>query len=200
MKTQEYRAYIKAENKMYRVIALHAKLKDEKFNRIYLDRPTGKDGIANYQVDGENVILRQHIGLTDNTDKKYFEGHIFEFDNGDRGYIDCDRGKFFANTIGDWECEDQIRDWYRVGNAKIIGNIYQNKKLLTEDINKWYDVNFYTGNDMEEGEHHARATTHIYAKSMKEALKIVKKGYIEIINGNEVCLSDLKNNKFKKDE
>ena len=39
-------------------------------------------------------------------------------------------GEIYVDWIGDAECEDQARDLYRIGRAKIIGNSHENPELL----------------------------------------------------------------------
>lgn len=76
--------------------------------------------------------LMQFTGLLDRTGKEIYHEDIIEFNNGDKGIIACEKWvEFYVEWIGDPECEDQTRDFYRVRNAKIIGNIYENPELLT---------------------------------------------------------------------
>lgn len=75
----------------------------------------------------------QYTGLKDVNESEYFHGDIGEFDNGDRFVIKCEWFlQFYGDWIGEPECEDQLRDFYRIERAKIIGNIYENPELLEE--------------------------------------------------------------------
>lgn len=73
----------------------------------------------------------QHIGLKDKNGKEWFINDVGEFENGDRFVLKMeDWLEVSASWIGDPECEDQVRDLYRIENAKNIGNICENPELL----------------------------------------------------------------------
>jgi len=76
----------------------------------------------------ETVV--KYTGVKDKNDVKYFVGDIGEFDNGDRFVVGIEEWlSVFAEWIGDAECEDQTRDFYRISRAKIIGNKFNNPEL-----------------------------------------------------------------------
>jgi uncharacterized phage protein (TIGR01671 family) len=83
------------------------------------------------EIDKDNYILMQYIGLKDINDKEYYIGDIAEYDNGDRFVIKMEKYlEVYVDWIGSPECEDQARDLYRIERAKIIGNIYKNPDLI----------------------------------------------------------------------
>lgn len=90
----------------------------------------GSGPTADY-YDSEHFEVTQFTGLKDANGIDIYEGDICEFDNGDRCFIDCeDWLEFFGNWIGEPQVEDQLRDFYRLTNAAIIGNVYENPELI----------------------------------------------------------------------
>ena len=82
-------------------------------------------------LPGDGDFLNYCVGLTDVDGVKMYHKDICEFDNGDRFVIEKeDWLEFYASWIGEPECEDQTRDFYRIRNAKVIGNIHENPELL----------------------------------------------------------------------
>ena len=78
-----------------------------------------------------NLIVMLYTGLRDKNGKEIYKGDICEFDNGDRFVVNCEEWlEFFADYIGEPECEDQTRDFYRIMKSKVIGNIHENPELL----------------------------------------------------------------------
>ena len=88
-----------------------------------------------YFRDGQNMLLMQFIGLTDNTGKDYYIGDIGEFENGDKFCLEMESWLEVYGWMGNPQCEDQARDLYRISNAKIIGNCHQHPKLMDRGNN-----------------------------------------------------------------
>jgi len=95
----------------------------------------------NMAIEGHNnnaMILEQYIGLTDFQGKKYFVGDIGEFGNGDRFVLKMeDYLEVYVDWVNDPECEDQVRELYKLERARIIGNINENPELLEEELH-WF--------------------------------------------------------------
>ena len=82
-----------------------------------------------------DVIIEQCTGLKDTGGDLFFDCDIGEFPNGDRFVVRCeDWIEFYVDWIGDPECDDQARDFYRIRNAIIIGNIHDNHELLEQKL------------------------------------------------------------------
>ena len=106
---------------------------------IYLlDGVDREYGFDYYHIDEETV--GQYTGLTDNNDKKIFEGDIIshfikylgqrveatvEYDNQFASYV-CNYT--FENKI----CNAFLCDWVDGNGVEIIGNIHDNPELLKE--------------------------------------------------------------------
>ena len=100
---------------------------DEKHLKIYLNGCMAIEGVW----CTSDIELMQYIGIEDAAGKEFYIGDIARFNNGDTFQICKEEWlQVYVDWIGDPECEDQTRDLYRIGNATIIGNIYQNPELL----------------------------------------------------------------------
>lgn len=92
---------------------------------VIFSTPENNNGFKVYKDD------EQCTGLKDKNGSLYYFNDIGEFDNGDRFIIKSEDYIYpYVDFIGDHECEDQARDFYRISNAKIIGNIHTGKQLL----------------------------------------------------------------------
>lgn len=79
-------------------------------------------------------VLMQYVGIKDNVNRPMYHKDICEFEDGDRFIIETeDHIEFFVSWIGDPYCEDQARDFYRISNAKVIGNSFENPELLNKE-------------------------------------------------------------------
>lgn len=94
-------------------------------------------------------ICMQYLQINDCDDKKYFDGDIGQFENGDRFYIaKANHLEYHVNWVGEAKCEDQARDFYRLSWALKIGNIHQNPELLK--IDECFDCTCETPKDLQE--------------------------------------------------
>lgn len=90
------------------------------------------------RVDPKTIC--QFVGILDNKHTEEFPAgeelyhhDICEFDNGDKFVIKCeDHLEYYVEWIGEPECEDQARDFYRVSTSIKIGNVFDNPELLEE--------------------------------------------------------------------
>lgn len=78
-------------------------------------------------------IVMQFTGLQDKNGVDIYEGDICEFEGGDTFIV---RIEYWLECYGEWigepECEDQLRDFYRARNSTVIGNIHENPELLDD--------------------------------------------------------------------
>jgi len=97
----------------------------------------------------ENIILMQYTGLNDKSRKEIYEGDILKYWDGekgrDNGVVIFNKGSFVASAIFDkgrfvasahHNIFCKILDWWDLTVPdfnEIIGNIYENPKLLQEE-------------------------------------------------------------------
>ena len=79
----------------------------------------------------DKFSVMQYTGLLDKNGKEIYEGDIIKFDDTNIGFIDCEEWtEFFVRWIGEPDCTDYARDFYRIGRAEVIGNVHENPELL----------------------------------------------------------------------
>lgn len=87
------------------------------------------------QIEGEylkSATLMMYTGLKDKNGKEIYISDFIRFDNGDTGVVRLeDWLEIYIEQLGEWECEDQIRDLYRIERSEVIGNIYENPELIS---------------------------------------------------------------------
>lgn len=97
-------------------------------------------------------VLLAFTGLYDNScNTEIYEDDVMQFPNGDKFVVRCeDYVHFYVEFIGEPECEDQTRDFYRIEGATIIGNANLNPELLEvhEDLrtpDEWLEDDDFKG-------------------------------------------------------
>ena len=122
----KFRAWLKEEKKMVEVKAIDW---DEKGNIFSINYPGGK-AYSGYNKD--NIELIQYTGLKDNNGVKIFEGDIIKYYNKvavvKYGYHNCGCcHSVYGFTFLD---NNEVTDIPYFGDCEVIGNIYENIKLL----------------------------------------------------------------------
>ena len=131
MREIKFRAYYKADKRIYEVLYL-----DFANNELSLwDEETEID----FECSFEDVELMQYTGLKDQNNTEIYESYIVKFDpqspcgdefynprDGEIGEVILDFGSFVVRPI------DKKREWLRfslseLGDWVVVGNIYENK-------------------------------------------------------------------------
>lgn len=86
--------------------------------------------ICVYIPFSDRFVPMQCLGLKDVNKKLFYSGDVGKFSNGDTFFLmEEDWSEIGVQWIGEAVCEDQIRDLYRIGNAKIIANIWKHPEF-----------------------------------------------------------------------
>jgi uncharacterized phage protein (TIGR01671 family) len=81
----------------------------------------------------DRETIGEFTGLLDKNGKEIYTSDICQFSNGDKFIVKSEEWlEIYGEWIGEPECEDQLRDTYRMSNAEIIGNEHENPELLEE--------------------------------------------------------------------
>lgn len=113
-----------------------------KYGGICFIDTDGEDNIIKLAENQEDYIICQCTGLKDKNGTLIYEGDILGGTFGNLYVHYCDSCKQFqlkANDYGCMACEGDIH-WYEVVEAEeqneleVIGNIYENKELLNEQL------------------------------------------------------------------
>ena len=134
MREIKFRAYYKADKRIYEVLYL-----DFASNELRLwDEETELD----FECSFEDVELMQYTGLNDRNDTEIYRGGIVKFDpqspcgdefynprGGEIGEVIFDFGSFVVRPI-DKKREDLRFSLNELGDWVVVGNIYENPELL----------------------------------------------------------------------
>lgn len=110
----------------------------DRTRKCFIHVPDIKDLLFSYgnnydYTKGDDVELTQYTGLKDVNGKEIFEGDVCRFPNDDKFIARIERWlECYGEWIGEPECDDQLRDFYRAEKSTIIGNIYEHPHLLEE--------------------------------------------------------------------
>ena len=131
MREIKFRAYYKADKRIYEVLYL-----DFASNELRLwDEETEFD----FECSFEDVELMQYTGLKDQNNAEIYESYIVKFDpqspcgdefynprDGEIGEVILDFGSFVVRPI-DKKREDLRFSFSELGDWVVVGNIYENK-------------------------------------------------------------------------
>ena len=134
MREIKFRAYYKADKRIYEVLYL-----DFANNELGLwDEETEID----FECSFEDVELMQYTGLKDQNNAEIYESYIVKFDpqspcgdefynprDGEMGEVIFDFGSFVVRPI-DKKREDLRFSLSELGDWVVVGNIYENKILI----------------------------------------------------------------------
>ena len=118
----KFRAWNKLASRMYIVNGLH-------FDRGMVQYANNDNAIRFIKL--ENIILMQSTGLKDKNGKEIFEGDIVKMAKD--VYSDLTYYKIVRHRGGAYRLESNQHGcelWLRHTNCEVIGNIYENPKLL----------------------------------------------------------------------
>ena len=77
-----------------------------------------------------NIELLQYTGLKDKNGKEIYESDILSGDYPDEVFFDKERGQWMVRNSQN--PDDTLWEILRDNNCEVIGNIYENKDLLTK--------------------------------------------------------------------
>ena len=137
MREIKFRAYYKADKRIYEVLYL-----DFASNELRLwDEETELD----FECSFEDVELMQYTGLKDQNNAEIYESYIVKFDpqspcgdefynprDGEIGEVIFDFGSFVVRPI-DKKRENLRFSLSELGDWVVVGNIYENKNLIKDE-------------------------------------------------------------------
>jgi len=137
MRPIEFRAWHKQERKMYEVIALHLGVQHGMARGDCVNY-VGLYGKSKLYIEGEEVELLEYTGLKDCKGEKIYEGDIVKVDSGldelKVSVIEYKQGCFITKGIHSRKYSS-LSTWVAFSDTmeyiEIIGNIYENKELLS---------------------------------------------------------------------
>ena len=128
----KFRAWEKSNNKMYECIVGNTDTKDDKFicPLIWIEENS-------VWVHSDTCIIMQYTGYKDIKGQEIYEGDILTHKDYWWIKIEYDNGAFIARDIEGIKYNNRITNEY-IGNFdiskwKVIGNIYEDKELISQE-------------------------------------------------------------------
>ena len=140
MREIEFRVYHKKKRRMFLVETIgYLTYGIDDVSITLVKKGFNKDGTRPYQAEIDchvsDVYLMQYIGIKDKNNKKIFEGDIIRHSNGKINQVVYDEGSIsFQTGVSDYVVDQEIGIDGK--EMEVIGNIYQNKKLLNNENSK----------------------------------------------------------------
>jgi uncharacterized phage protein (TIGR01671 family) len=123
MRDIRFRAWHKAEKKMYRVVTLYLGAHEQSF--VLIDGDVFQSPLVHCSPD--EVELLQYTGLVDKNETRIFEGDIVRCLDGYPALVSYDEHHAEFHPFG----SSESAEWGT--GVEVIGNLYESSELLTSE-------------------------------------------------------------------